>query len=123
MDPKENFLKLEEETNELLGNIKKLQEEVKSYKNATEELGAVRENLLKIINKTTELYNKSSEAIDIIKNIGGPEILNKLNDNGQQFEKFSNSIITSVKQIRLFLFITLGFSVVSFIIGIISLLT
>jgi sugar-specific transcriptional regulator TrmB len=123
MDPKENFLKLEEETNELLGNIKKLQEEFKSYKNATEELGAVRENLLKIINKTTELYNKSSEAIDIIKNIGGPEILNKLNDNGQQFEKFSNSIITSVKQIRLFLFITLGFSVVSFIIGIISLLT
>jgi len=123
MDPKENFLKLEEETNELLGNIKKLQEEVKSYKNATEELGAVRENLLKIINKTTELYNKSSEAIDIIKNIGGPEILNKLNDNGQQFEKFSNSIMTSVKQIRLFLFITLGFSVVSFIIGIISLLT
>ena len=123
MDDKLNFLKLEEEAGNLLENLKKLKNEIKSYETAKIELGLVRKNLLEIVNKTGELLSNSNKSLEIIKKIGGPEILEKLNNNENKFEIATDKIFNLTKQIRIFIFATLGVSVISLIIGIIALVT
>lgn len=123
MDEKLNFLKLEEEAGNLLENLEKLKNEIKSYETAKIELHLVRENLLEIVDKTGELLSNSSKSLETIIKIGGPEILEKLNSSENKFEIATNKIHNLAKQTRIFVFATLGVSAISLIIGIIALTT
>ena len=74
----EKFLQAEETAVKLVETLKQLHTEAISYQTATKELDTVRQRLLNLIESTESIASASHEVIKILKEIGGPEILNRL---------------------------------------------
>ncbi|HDD43307.1 MAG TPA: hypothetical protein ENG63_00395 [Candidatus Desulfofervidus auxilii] len=74
----ERFLQAEETAAKLVETLKQLHTEATSYQTATKELDVVRQRLLKLIESTEKIATNSHEVIEILKKIGGPEILDRL---------------------------------------------
>lgn len=103
---KEKFLKAEEAANELVDTLTKLLIEVKSYQTATEELEKVRQSLLQLIESTEVIARDSHQIIKILKEIGGPEILdrlskleNKLTEEFAKHQEGMNELRKLIKEI------------------------
>lgn len=74
----EKFLKAEEIATKLAESLQQLYNEANSYHTAKEELESVRKKLLNLIEGTEKAINGSYEIIKTMKEIGTPEILNRI---------------------------------------------
>ena len=118
----ERFLQAEETAEKLVETLKQLHTEATSYQSATRELDTVRQRLLDLIKSTERVASGSHEVIKILKEIGGPEILNKLakleNKSTEEFAKQSKSL----EKLKTLIVVTLASSITAIVIGIIALL-
>ena len=118
----EKFLQAEETAVKLVETLKQLHTEATSYQSATKELDTVRKRLLNLIESTERVASGSHEVIKILKEIGGPEILNKLakleNKSTEEFAKQSKGM----EKLKTLIIVTLASSITAIIIGIIALL-
>ena len=118
----ERFLQAEETAVKLVETLKQLHTEATSYQSATKELDTVRQRLLDLIESTERVASGSHEVIKILKEIGGPEILNKLakleNKSTEEFAKQSKGM----EKLKALIIVTLASSITAIIIGIIALL-
>lgn len=118
----EKFLQAEETAVRLVETLKQLHAEATSYQTATKELDIVRQQLLNLIESTERIVSSSYEVIKILKEIGGTEILNRLNKieniSTEGFAKQSKSI----QKLKTLIIVTLASSITAIIIGLIALL-
>ncbi len=118
----EKFLQAEETAVKLVETLKQLHTEITSYKTATKELDAVRQRLIGLIESTEGVVIGSHEIIKILKEIGGPVILNRLtkveDKVGEEFAKQSEAM----DKLKTLILVTLASSITAVIIGIIALL-
>lgn len=127
------FLEAEEAANEVLVALKALYAEVESYKTAKDQLDAVRNRLAEFIDSTERLLIKSHEIVGILKEIGGPEILDMLKKieikmiDGQEvihsiINNESEKIEKKLKKMEKLIYVPLISSIIAVILGIILLL-
>ncbi len=118
----EKFLQAEETAVRLVETLKQLHAEATSYQTATKELDTVRQRLLNLIESTEKVVSVSHEIVTILKEIGGPEILNRLtkvkDKVSEEFVKQSKSL----QKLKTLIIVTLASSVIAIIIGIIAFL-
>jgi hypothetical protein len=118
----QKFLEAEETAEKLVQTLKQLHTEATSYHTATEELDTVRQQLLSLIESTEKVVNGSHEVVGILKEIGGPEILNRLtkieNRSSEEFAEQSKRL----RKLKTLIIVTLTSSITAIIIGIIALL-
>jgi hypothetical protein len=81
------FLDAEKAAEELVVTLSKLKQEVESYDSASKELDKIREKLSEFIVETHDVVEDSHKVLKTIKKIGGPEILEILNNLMNQFEE------------------------------------
>ena len=74
----QKFLEAEETAEKLVHTLQSLHSEATSYQTATKDLDTVRQQLLGLIESTEKIVIDSHESIKVLKDIGGPEILSKL---------------------------------------------
>lgn len=74
----EKFLKAEQAAEELVEALKKLRDEAVSYQTSTHQLDAVREKLITFIEASQRISQDTKTAVELLKSIGGPEILGSL---------------------------------------------
>jgi len=118
----EKFLDAEKTAVELVETLKQLHNEATSYQTATKELEIVRRRLLNLIESTEKVARGSYEVIKILKEIGGPEILSRIekleNKSTEEFAKQSKGM----NKLKTLIIVTLASSITAVIIGIIALL-
>lgn len=118
----EKFLQAEETAVKLVETLKQLHTEATSYQTATKELDTVRQRLLNLIESTERIASGSHEVIKILKEIGGPEILNRLakleNKLTEEFAKQSKCM----NKLKILIIVTLASSITAVGIGVIALL-
>lgn len=118
----ERFLQAEETAEKLVETLKQLHTEATSYQSATRELDTVRQRLLDLIESTKKVVNGSHEVVKILKEIGGPEILDRLmrleDKSTGEFAKQSKSL----EKLKTLIIVTLASSITAIIIGIIAFL-
>jgi len=144
----QKFLEAEETAVKLVETLKLLYNEATSYQTATKELDKVRQRLLSLIESSERIVDGSHQIIKILKEIGGPEILNRilelenkltsdfviLKEIGQteipdMFKELENKFIVEfVKQVeginklKTMIIVTLACSITAVAIGVIALL-
>jgi predicted alternative tryptophan synthase beta-subunit len=144
----QKFLEAEETAVKLVETLKLLYNEATSYQTATKELDKVRQRLLSLIESSERIVDGSHQIIKILKEIGGPEILNRilelenkltsdfviLKEIGQteipdRFKELENKFIVEfVKQVeginklKTMIIVTLASSITAVAIGVIALL-
>ena len=118
----QEFLGAEETAEKLVQTLKKLHTEATSYQTATKELDTVRQRLISLIESTEKVVNGSHEVVKILKEIGGPEILNRLmkleDKSSGEFAKQSKSL----ERLKTLIMVAITSSIVAIVIGIIALL-
>lgn len=118
----EKFLQAEETAVKLVETLKQLHTEATSYQTATKELDTVRQRLLNLIESTERIASGSHEVIMILKEIGGPEILNRLakleNKSIEEFAKQSKGM----NKLKILIIVTLASSITAVGIGVSALL-
>lgn len=118
----QKFLEAEASAEKLVQTLKQLHTEATSYQTATKELDIVRQRLLDLIESTEKVANGSYEVIKILKEIGGPEIINRLtkldNKSTEEFAKQSKGL----EKVKTLIIVTLASSIIAILIGIIVLL-
>ena len=118
----QKFLQAEETAVRLVETLNQLHTEATSYQTATKELDTVRQRLLNLIESTEKVVSVSHEIVTILKEIGGPEILNRLtkveDKVSEEFVKQSKSL----QKLKILIIVTLASSVIAIIIGIIAFL-
>ena len=118
----QEFLKAEETAETLVQTLKKLHTEATSYQTATKELDTVRQRLINLIESTEKVVNGSHEVVKILKEIGGPEILNRLmkleDKSSGEFAKQSKSL----ERLKTLIMVAITSSIIAIVIGIIALL-
>jgi len=118
----QKFLKAEETAENLVKTLKQLHTEAESYQAAGKELDAVRKRLLELIQSTQDVAKGSYEIISLLKEIGGPEILNRIN----QMEKKSRDQYlvqnSKLRGLKVLISITLVSSIIAIVVGVVSLL-
>ncbi|MGE5578184.1 MAG: hypothetical protein ACM3TT_13440 [Syntrophothermus sp.] len=143
MSQAERFLEAEQKAEELVASLKALQKEILSYQTATKELDLVRKGLLDLVQATGQTAEGTSEAIQVLRSIGGPEILDHLEKLSQKTEqnfaqerrvtaeRFSvletqiddsvNKVIAELKKSRTLILVNVGLSGVAVLLGIMAL--
>ncbi len=118
----QEFLGAEETAEKLVQTLKKLHTEATSYQTATKELDTVRQRLISLIESTEKVVNGSHEVVKILKEIGGPEILNRLmkleDKSSGEFAKQSKSL----ERLKTLIMVAITSSIIAIVIGIIALL-
>ena len=94
----EKFLQAEESAEKLIQTLEKLQTEAKSYQGATNELGIARDKLLELIESTKDVVSNSYEVIKTLKDIGGPEIFERLTKLESKLDESAKSIGNSLDE-------------------------
>ena len=118
----EKFLQAEETAVRLVKTLKQLHTEATSYQTATKELDTVRQRLLNLIESTERIASGSHEVIKILKEIGGPEILNRLAKiENKSTEEFAKQL-KGMNKLKILIIVTLASSITAVIIGVIALL-
>lgn len=100
----QKFLEAEETAKKLVHTLEQLHTEATSYQAATGELESVRKRLVEFIESTGQIVKDSHRSIKLLTEMGGPEILSRLN------------------RLRTLVMITLGSSIAAIIIGIVTVL-
>ena len=118
----QEFLEAEETAEKLVQTLKKLHTEATSYQTATKELDTVRQRLINLIESTEKVVNGSHEVVKTLKEIGGPEILNRLikleDKSSEEFAKQSKSL----EKLKTLIIVAITSSIIAIVIGIIALL-
>lgn len=96
----QKFLQAEETAEKLLQTLKQLHAETTSYQTATKELETVRQRLIGLIESIERVANGSHEAIKILKEIGGPEILSRLTMMENGLTKESLKVLKGVEELK-----------------------
>lgn len=89
----EKFLKAEQAAEELVRALEKLHDETVTYKTSTTHLEAVRDNLVTFIEASQRISQDTKTAVELLKSIGGPEILGSL----QQLDEKVGYVTTEIK--------------------------
>ncbi len=74
----ERFLQAEKSAQDVLEALSSLEQEAVSYKTSTKELHAVRQDLVGLIDSIQAVADDTHEVVKLIKAIGGPEILERV---------------------------------------------
>lgn len=118
----EKFLKAEETAEDIIETLKHLHNEATSYQTATKELDTVRKRLINLIESTETAVSGSHEVIKILKEIGGPEILQRLMKIEKKSSEEFNKQLKNLNKVEILIVVTLSSSIIAIIIGIITLL-
>ncbi|MGH7799028.1 MAG: hypothetical protein ACREOW_00165 [Thermodesulfobacteriota bacterium] len=118
----EKFLQAEETAVRLVETLKQLHAEATSYQTAAKELDTVRQRLLNLIESTEKVVSVSHEIVTILKEIGGPEILNRLTKVEDKVSEEFGKQSKSLQKLKTLIIVTLATSVIAIIIGIIAFL-
>ena len=116
----EKFLQAEETAEKLVHTLQALHSEATSYQTATKDLDTVRQQLLGLIESTEKVAVDSHESIKVLKDIGGPEILSKLehieSNSTQQFESQSKRL----DKLNMIVLLTLVCSIGAIVVGVVA---
>ena len=121
-DHTDRFLEAEQMAQGLLQALQQLRDETVSYKNSTEQLNEVRDRLSSFIEKTERISQDTHELIKVLKEIGGPEILDGIGVVSNDVKAMSVSSAQQLKRIKLLITATLIFSILGFVLGILLIL-
>ncbi len=83
----DKFLQAEQSAQALLETLEQLKTETTSYKTSTNELDAVRQKLVGLIDSVQAVARDSHEVVKLMRSIGGPEILGRLSTLSDQFNR------------------------------------
>ena len=118
----QEFLKAEEAAGKLVQTLEKLQAEGASYQTASEELNKVRGRLVNLIQSTEAVVKGSREIVGVLKEIGGPEILDRLTrlkeQCGQEFAIHSRGL----KILNRLVMIAIASSLTGVVLGLVALI-
>ena len=116
------FLDVEETANNILESLKKLRAETTHYQTAKDDLEAVRQQLVNLINSTEKVVKGSHQVVQILKEIGSPEILDRID----KFENKSNANFKgqskTLEKLKTLIVVCITSSLIAVIIGIFVLL-
>ena len=118
-DP-QKFLEAEKTASELAGTLKKLHTEAESYHEAKIDLAAVSEQLVRLIQSTADAVAGSNEVISILKEIGGPEIFNRLDEIKNKVTSLMREQARKITKLKVFVVLTFSISAVTVIVGAIN---
>jgi len=97
MDENANkFLEAEKTAEQLVKRLKELQSEAENYKHATGNLEEIKEKLIELINSTKKVINDDKKVIEILNEIGGEDLLNRLKNIEQNINN-NKKIISDFK--------------------------
>jgi len=97
----EKFLEAEETAIKLVENLKELHFEANSYKNAKMELDEARQKLINLIESTGKVTESSYEIIKMLKDIGGPEILTRINNMNEVIADATRSLNNDINNYKI----------------------
>lgn len=97
----EKFLEAEETAIKLVENLKELHFEANSYKNAKMELDEARQKLINLIESTEKVTESSYEIIKMLKDIGGPEILTRINNMNEVIADATRSLNNDINNYKI----------------------
>lgn len=89
----ENFLDVEEAASRLTDALASLEVDVKGYRKATTDLTNVSEATVRLVTGLEEVGRKSSEALDVLVNIGGPHISKQLEVIEEKYTEVAGQIV------------------------------
>lgn len=118
----QKFMEAEETAEKLVHTLQALHSEATSYQTATKELDTVRQQLLELIESTEKVVIDSHESIKVLKDIGGLEILSKLEqieaNSTQQFASQSKRF----DKLNMIVLLTLACSIGALVVGVLAFL-
>lgn len=91
-DQHNRFLEAERIASQLVERLNLLMKEAKSYEGATGELDSARKGVMKLCEDLARIASETEKAILIIKDIGGPAILEGINNLDNEFKKHSTAL-------------------------------
>lgn len=89
---KEEFLKLEEKASQLVETLQKLESRITSYDILVNELHEIKMSLVNFIDTTKVLAENTLEGVKVLNTIGGPEILQELQETKNDLMKLGNDV-------------------------------
>jgi len=116
------FLDAEETANNILESLKKLQAEAAHYQTAKDDLEVVRQQLVNLINSTEKVVNGSHKVVQILKEIGGPEILDKIDKLENKSNANFEGQLKTLEKLKTLIIVCMISSLIAVIIGILVLL-
>lgn len=117
----QEFLKAEEAAGKLVQTLEKLKAESISYQTASEELDKVRGRLVDLIQSTEDIVKGSHEIVGVLKQIGGPEILDRLTRLKEQRTQEFAIQSRGLKILNRLIMIAIACSVAGVVLGIVVL--
>ena len=117
----QKFLQAEQSADQLVKTLDDLKNEAISYKSSTQELDAVRQRLVSLIDSIQAIAKDTHEVVKIVKEIGGPEILSGIKTLSQKLKEQSDLRDEQFNRLRLFIVIGFITSLLS-LIGVVVLL-
>ncbi len=118
----QQFLKAEETAGKLVQTLEKLRTESASYHTASEELDKVRGRLINLIQSTEEVVKGSREIVGVLKEIGGPEILDRLTKLKEQHAQECATYSNGLKILNRLVMLAIAGSMAGVVLGIASLI-
>jgi chromosome segregation ATPase len=95
----EKFLQAEEDINKILDSLSKLEKETESYKTAKDNLDTVASELSELIKGTDEVVKFSKESLLVLKDMGGPKILEDLTNLKNEIDNKYSNLVNELKSI------------------------
>ena len=117
----QRFLEAEETAKKLVDTLSILHTEASSYQTATKELDTVRNYLADLIESTKDIVKRSHEVVNILKEIGGPEILGRLKRLEEESKESSSKQSGTLGKLKILMIATLASSIIAMILTIITL--
>ena len=114
------FLQAEKTAVEIAETLKKLRSESESYQDTQRHLSAVRKDLTHLIQSTEGAVKGSHEVISMLKEIGGPEIFQKLDDLKNFTSEMLQQQTGKISKLKTFVVITFSVSLIAVIIEILN---
>ena len=114
------FLQAEKTAVEIAETLKKLRSETESYQDTQRNLSAVRKDLTHLIQSTEDAVKGSQEVISMLKEIGGPEIFQKLDDLKNVTSEMLQQQTGKISKLKTFVVITFSVSLIAVIIEILN---
>jgi hypothetical protein len=95
-----------------------LRDEAVSYKNSAEQMTEVRNKLTVFIEKTERISHDTHELIGVLREIGGPEILDAVGAVSNDVKELSASSLQQYNRIKLLVTLILISSILGLIFGV-----
>lgn len=102
-DPVRTFLDAEQQANQLLDELKRLKQEVGSYRDARATLEQLSASLDQYTSRLSDLATRGAIVLDALKSLGTPEILARIDQTRSGVEglrELLSGLATSVGELR-----------------------